>query len=363
MKIPFLDLEKVHYGIDADLKLAFSNVLKSNSFILGKKLEMFEQEFAEYCEVKHCIGVSNGLDALQLILRGYGIGEGCEVIVPSNTFIATWLAVSQTGAIPVAADPDEVTHNINPQKIESLVTSRTAAIIPVHLYGQPADMDPINAIAAKYGLLVIEDAAQAQGARYKGKRTGGLGHSAATSFYPGKNLGCLGDGGAILTSDASLARKVRQLRNYGSNVKYHHELLGYNSRLDELQASILTVKLKHLDYWNASRAHIAKQYSEGLKETGLILPIVPDFADPAWHLYVVRAERRDELQNHLSMKEISTVIHYPIPPHRQNCYNSSDFGDLPISEKLAREVLSLPIYPGIQENDIHYIIKSIKEMR
>lgn len=362
MNVPFLDLSHSHSEIEAELNEAFQNVLASNSFILGRELEAFESEFAQYCEVSHCVGVGNGLEALRLILIAHGIGPGCDVIVPGNTFIATWLAISQTGATPVPVEPVEGTHNIDPQRIEAVISKRARAIIPVHLYGQPADMDPINQIAIKHGLVVIEDAAQAQGARYKGRRAGSLGHAAATSFYPGKNLGCLGDGGAVLTNDPIVAKKVRQLRNYGSSIKYHHEVLGYNSRLDELQAAILRVKLKRLDAWNESRRMVACAYSERLGDLDLILPEVPSFADPVWHLYVVRTKQREEMQARLSSKGVGTIVHYPIPPHRQLCYKNQSWGDLPISAMLAEEVLSLPLYPGISEEAVDYVVDVLKTL-
>lgn len=359
MNVPFLDLSHSHGEINDELNEAFQRVLASNSFVMGRELESFESEFAQYCEVSHCVGVGNGLDALHLTLLAHGIGPGCEVIVPANTFIATWLAVSQTGATPIPVEPIERTHNIDPERIEAVISKRTRAIIPVHLYGHPADMDPINQIAIKHGLVVIEDAAQAQGARYKGKRTGSLGHAAATSFYPGKNLGCLGDGGAVLTNDPVIAKKVRQLRNYGSSIKYHHEVMGYNSRLDELQAAILRVKLKRLDDWNESRCKVASAYSERLCDLGLILPEVPGFADPVWHLYVVRSKQREEMQARLSSKGVGTIVHYPILPHRQLCYQSQSWSDLPISEMLAQEVLSLPLYPGISEEAVNYVVDTL----
>lgn len=360
MKVPFLDLSHSHLEVETELNDAFKRVLASSSFIMGSELEAFESEFAQYCEVPYCIGVGNGLEALQMLLRAYGIGPGCEVIVPANTFIATWLAVTQTGATPVPVEPIVGTHNIDPQQVEGAISERTSAIIPVHLYGQPADMDPINEIARKHGLVVIEDAAQAQGARYKGRRSGSLGHAAATSFYPGKNLGCLGDGGAVLTFDSAIASKVRKLRNYGSSIKYHHEVLGYNSRLDELQAAILRVKLRRLDCWNECRRTVAQVYSEKLRGTGLVLPEVPDFTDPVWHLYVVRTNQRDQTQALLSRKGIGSMVHYPIPPHRQLCYSDQEWVGLPISEMLAREVLSLPIYPGISEEAVDFVVQALK---
>jgi dTDP-4-amino-4,6-dideoxygalactose transaminase len=361
--VPFLDLARLHMPLRMQFDSAYHRVIDSGCFIMGPELEAFEAEFAAYCEVKHCIGVGNGLEALHLLLRAFGIGPGDEVIVPSNTFIATWLAVSECGATPIPVEPDIETFNINPKLIESAITSRTRAIIPVHLYGQPADIDPINSIAAKYDLIVIEDAAQAQGARYKGRKVGSLGHGAATSFYPGKNLGALGDGGAILTSDDAIADKVKKLRNYGSRIKYSHDMLGHNSRLDEIQAAFLRVKLSILDQWNAHRKDIAAQYSKRLIGLNLGLPKVPEFADPVWHLYVVRSQERDALQAQLEVKGISTVIHYPIPPHRQGCYLNYQHGSYPIADLLANEVLSLPISPAATNDEVEYIRESISELR
>lgn len=362
MIVPFLDLSLSHNELEADIREAFNRVLSSNSFIMGSELEAFESEFAEYCEVSHCIGVGNGLEALHLTLLAYDVGPGCEVIVPANTFIATWLAVSQTGAKPVPVEPLEATHNIDPKKIEAAITMRTRAIIPVHLYGHPADMDPINQIASKYDLAVIEDVAQAQGARYKGKRAGSLGHAAATSFYPGKNLGCLGDGGAVLTHDSIVAKKVRQLRNYGSSIKYHHEVMGYNSRLDELQAAILRAKLKRLDQWNENRRKVANEYTQRLSDLDLVLPQTSSFVEPVWYLYVVRSKQRQKLQSSLLSKGIGTMVHYPIPPHRQHCYAGQCCSNLPISEMLADEVLSLPIYPGISQDAVNCVVNAIKSL-
>lgn len=359
MKIPFLDLKPSHDEIEDELIAAMKSVLASGSFIMGTELNAFESEFSKYCEVDHCVGVGNGLEALHLLLRAYDIGPGNEVLVPSNTFIATWLAVTQTGATPVPIEPDIGTHNIDPARLEAAITSRTRAIIPVHLYGQPADMDPINQIAEKHGLIVIEDAAQAQGARYKGQRAGSLGHAAATSFYPGKNLGGLGDGGAVLTSDKAIAEKVRQLRNYGSSVKYQHDVLGYNSRLDELQAAILRVKLRKLDEWNDHRRKLARTYSEKLRNTEFVLPEIPAFADPVWHLYVVRTEQRTQLQAQLADKGIGTIVHYPTPPHRQVCYAGNKWSELPICELLADQVLSLPIYPSMSEKHLDFVVQTL----
>jgi dTDP-4-amino-4,6-dideoxygalactose transaminase len=359
-QVPFLDLQRIHREIREPLEAAFRRVLDSGWFIMGPELEAFEAEFAQYCEVKNCIGVGNGLDALRLLLQAYNIGPGDEVIVPANTFIATWLAVTECGAIPVPVEPDINTHNIDPALISSAITHRTRAIIPVHLYGQPANMDPINAIAATYGLLVIEDAAQAQGARYKGRRVGALGHAAATSFYPGKNLGALGDGGAVLTNDDALAGRIRQLRNYGSKVKYQHDVIGYNSRLDEMQAAFLRTKLSVLDHWNALRSRLAEKYTGQLKDAELGLPWVPGWAAPVWHLYVVRSSRRDALRAHLEKNGVSTVVHYPIPPHRQACYASYSGHHLPSTEMLASEVLSLPMSPFMTEREVALVVESVR---
>jgi dTDP-4-amino-4,6-dideoxygalactose transaminase len=358
--VPFLDLGKLHSSIRGELDAAYHRVMDSGNYIMGPELEAFEAEFARYSEVKHCIGVGNGLEALHLLLRAYDIGPGDEVIVPSNTFIATWLAVSECGATPIPVEPDPVTHNIDPALIGAAITSRTRAIMPVHLYGQPADMDPINALAAKHGLIVIEDAAQAQGARYKGRRAGSLGHAAGTSFYPGKNLGALGDGGAVLTNDDKIAEKVRQLRNYGSKVKYQHDIAGYNSRLDEMQAAFLRVKLSVLDQWNARRREIAQLYTRLLAGADIGLPAVPDYAEPVWHLYVVRSKQRDALRAHLERQGVSTVIHYPTPPHQQGCYRSLGLDGLPVAEMLANEVLSLPMSPMLTDEEIRYVVAQLR---
>jgi len=359
MQVPFVDLGSLHQFMRPALDEAYHRVMDSNCFIMGPELESFEAEFAHYCEVKHCIGVGNGFDALHLLLRAYQIGPGDEVIVPSNTFIATWLAVTQCGATPVPVEPNTASHNLEPGMIKNAITNRTRAIIPVHLYGQPADMDPINELATKHGLVVIEDAAQAQGARYRGRRTGSLGHAAATSFYPGKNLGALGDGGAILTDDDAIADKVKQLRNYGSKVKYEHGLLGYNSRLDEMQAAFLRVKIAVLDDGNTRRGEAASLYSKLLASTSLVLPCVPGYAESVWHLYVIRSKQRDALKAHLAQEGIATVIHYPIPPHQQACYRKLRGPNLPTAELLAGEVLSLPMSPQIKTTEIEYVANKI----
>ena len=365
MKIPFLDLKSINLAMEADLTAAFSRVLHSGWYVLGKEVDSFEQEFAAYCETDHAIGVSNGLDALHLILRAYDIGPGDEVIVPSNTFIASWLAITYAGARPVPVEPDEDTYNIDPKLIEAAITPRTRAIMAVHLYGQPADMDPIIAIAEKHGLKVIEDAAQAQGALYKGRKVGSLGDAAGFSFYPGKNLGALGDAGAVTTSDPDLADKLRVLVNYGSRVKYQHEVQGYNCRLDEMQAAFLRVKLQHLDRANTRRREVAELYSSGITTLEAKLPVVMDGTIPVWHLYVICDSDRDVLQRKLAEKGISTLIHYPIPPHLQPAYASMGYvkGDFPIAERIHQEVLSLPISSTTSAEEVAYIIAACDEIR
>lgn len=349
MQIPFLDVGAGYIELKPEIDSAIARVLNSGWYILGPEVEAFEAEYAAYCEAAHSVGVANGLDALHLALRAMEVGPGDEVIVPSNTYIATWLAVSQCGATPVPVEPVEATFNIDPDLIEAAVTPRTKVILPVHLYGQPADLDPILAIARKHGLKVLEDAAQAHGARYKGRRIGGHGDAVAWSFYPGKNLGALGDGGAVTTNDPELADRIRLLRNYGSRVKYVNDVQGYNSRLDPIQAAVLGIKLRHLDDWNNRRKGIAAQYLQGLAGTGLVLPHVPDWADPAWHLFVIRCPQRDPLQQRLTAAGIGTLIHYPIPPHRQQAYAGSGFaaGAFPIATRMADEMLSLPMGPQL----------------
>jgi dTDP-4-amino-4,6-dideoxygalactose transaminase len=336
--------------------------MSSGWYILGQEVEAFETEFASYCGVRHCIGVSNGLDALELILRGYGIGAGDEVIVPANTFIATWLAVSRAGAVPVPVEPNELTHTIKTDQVEKAISSRTRAVMPVHLYGQPADMDPIHELAQRYGLKVIEDAAQAHGARYRGQRAGSLGDAAGFSFYPGKNLGALGDGGAVVTDDAELAARLRLLRSYGSAVKYHHETKGFNARLDALQAAMLRVKLARLDDWNHRRREFAARYREGLSQSPLlVLPHVCYDVEPVWHLFVIRHPRRDDLQRHLFRAGVETLIHYPIPPHRSGAYADRGFkeGDFSITEQIAATVLSLPIGPHLTDGMQERVLEAV----
>jgi dTDP-4-amino-4,6-dideoxygalactose transaminase len=346
-----------------ELDAAYRRVMESGWYILGEEVEAFELEFAAYCEVKHCIGVGNGLEALHLILRGYEIGAGHEVIVPANTYIATWLAVSSAGATPIPAEPDPCTYNLDPQRIQAVVTPSTRAIMPVHLYGQPADMEPILEIGRQYGLKVIEDAAQAHGARYRGRLAGSLGDAAGFSFYPGKNLGALGDAGAIVTNDDGLADRVRMLRNYGSRVKYYNEMKGFNSRLDPLQAAFLNVKLKHLDEWNNRRKKIAQLYQSQLAGLpGVSVPAVLDGVEPVWHLYVVRHPRRADLQTALQQANIGTLIHYPVPPHLSGAYTERGWkaGDFPLTEQMANTVLSLPMGPHLLAAEVDYIVSVIR---
>lgn len=362
MTIPFLDLKSPYRELKNDLDAAYRRVMDSGWYILGAEVEAFESEFAKYCGVRHCIGVGNGLEALHLILRAYGIGKGAEVIVPANTYIATWLAVTYAGAIPVPVEPDDRTYNLNPANIEKAITRRTKAVIPVHLYGQPADMGSILDIAKNHGLKVIEDAAQAHGALYRGMRTGGLGDAAGFSFYPGKNLGAFGDGGAVTTNDDRLAEAVRSLRNYGSEKKYVNDSLGFNSRLDELQAALLRVKLKYLDAWNERRCRTALKYSDLLPRSNIVLPFVPEYAKPVWHLYVIFVKERNRFQNYLDERSIGTLIHYPIPPHLQKAYDDLGYkaGDFPITEKMADRSLSLPMGPHVSESQIEAITDAIR---
>lgn len=345
--ISFLDLKAVNDQYITEIEKAFHKVIKSGWYILGTEVELFEKEFAEYCGTEHCIGVANGLDALTIILKAYGIGEGDEVIVPSNTYIASILSVSANGAVPILVEPDIKSYNLDPNKIEEKITARTKAILAVHLYGQSADMNAINQIAEKYDLKVIEDAAQAHGAIYNGKRTGNLGNAAGFSFYPGKNLGALGDAGAITTNDGQLAEKIRALRNYGSHVKYENLYLGVNSRLDEIQAAILRIKLEKLDQDNEKRREVASFYLNHIKNSKIILPKVVncDCYSHVWHLFAVRTKEREKLQKYFTENGIQTLIHYPVPPHKQLAYKEWNDFSYPISEQIHKEELSLPISP------------------
>lgn len=361
MNVPFVSFRPVEKELDTQLRAAFARVFENSWYIEGKEDEAFEKAFAEYCGTKYCIGCGNGLDALVLTLRALDIGAGDEVIVPSNTFIATALAVTYVGAVPVFVEPDIRTYTIDPAKIEEKLTDKTKAIMPVHLYGQPCDMEPIMAIAKKHGLYVIEDCAQAHGATYKGQVIGSFGDAAGFSFYPGKNLGALGDAGAVVTDDEAIAAKVRALGNYGSDYKYHHIYKGCNSRLDELQAAFLSVKLPLMDKVNENRRATAKRYLEGITNPAIILPYVPEYAVPVWHLFAVRCDRRDELAEYLAQKGIGTNKHYPIPMHLQECYADLGIaaGSLPIAEEISRTELSLPMYYGMTDEQIQYVIDCI----
>ena len=359
--ISFLDLKKINLNHQTEIQSAMNQVLENGWYILGEQVKAFEEDFALYCQVKHCIGVGNGLDALHLIIRALDIKKDDEIIVPANTYIATWLAITYAGAVPVPVEPDQKTYNIAPDKIESVVTSRTRAILAVHLYGQTADMDPIMDIANRYGLYVIEDAAQAHGAQYKGNYAGSLGHAAGFSFYPGKNLGALGDAGAVTTNNDIIAEKIRLLRNYGSKIKYTNDVQGVNSRLDEIQAAILRVKLKYLDDENQMRKKWALYYTEHILNKDVIMPHVPETMTPAWHLFVIRHLQRNFLQQKLHKKGIGTLIHYPIPPHLSKAYQSLNFSKstFPLTEKLANEILSLPMGPHLNEADVEYVCSCI----
>jgi dTDP-4-amino-4,6-dideoxygalactose transaminase len=362
--IPFLDMKSPYQELKNELDDAYHRVMESGWYIMGKELDAFEREFAAYCGAKHCIGVGNGLEALHLILRAYGIGEGDEVIVPSNTYIATWLAVTYAGAIPVPVEPYSATYNLDPERVEAAITFRTRAILPVHLYGLLADIDPLLMLADKYHLKVIEDSAQAQGAHYKGRMSGNLGHASGFSFYPGKNLGALGDAGAVVTNDDNLAEQVRILRNYGSKVKYYNDIKGYNSRLDEMQAAFLRVKLKHLDEWNIRRRKVASNYLDSLAGLpDLILPFILDLTEPIWHIFPVRHPKRDELQKYLKNNGVDTLIHYPVPPHLSDAYKDLGYqeGAFPITESIAKTVLSIPMGPHLQLEDVAFVVDKIKD--
>jgi dTDP-4-amino-4,6-dideoxygalactose transaminase len=363
MKIPFLSFTYMNKEIGEGMSKAFEEVFESKWYVLGSQVEMFEKAYASFNQTKNCVGVSNGLDALFLSLKALGIGAGDEVIVPSNTYIATLLAISYVGAVPVLAEPRVDTFNIDPDAIETVITGRTKAIMPVHLYGQCCEMKRIMSIAEKNGLYVIEDNAQSHGSMWQGKLAGSFGHVNATSFYPGKNLGALGDAGAITTDDESLASQIRVLRNYGSGKKYFNEVIGYNMRLDELQAAFLSVKLPHLKKWIKQRQEIASWYNEALSPIAeIILPKTAKDATHVYHLYVIRINERDELQEFLAANGVGTLIHYPVPPHLQKAYAHLGYkkGDFPIAEKIANTCLSLPLWPGMQPEDVEFVKLSIQ---
>lgn len=363
MNIPFFSFEKRNQDIRAEALSAFEQFFDSSWYVLGKATTDFEANYAKYSQTAYSVGVGTGLDALHLALKALGIGKGDEVIVPSNTYIATVLAVSYTGATPVFVEPRLETANINPDLIEASITTRTRVIMPVHLYGQACEMDAIMATADKYGLYVVEDNAQAHGATYRGKRTGSFGQINATSFYPTKNIGALGEAGAITTDDATLAEKIRILRNYGSQKRYYNEVIGYNNRIDEFEAAFLNTVLRHIDDWTAQRREIATWYREKLADlSGVSLMDVSDGADSVYHLFVIQTKRRDELKAYLEAHGVGTQIHYPVPPHLQECYSHLGFkkGDFPITEELAETSLSLPIWPGMTEEMVGKVEIAIK---
>lgn len=364
MTVPFASFRPMHDELRQQLDQAYHKVVDSSHFILGAECKAFEEEFAAYCDAKYCVGVANGLDALFLILKAMDIGEGDEVIVPSNTFIATALAVSYTGATPVFVEPELKSYNMDPARLEAAITDQTKAVIAVHLQGRPADMDRILQITGKYGLKVMEDAAQAHGVRYKGKRVGTFGDAAGFSFYPGKNLGALGDGGAVVTNNRELADKVRAIGNYGSNQKYSHIYKGVNSRLDELQAAFLRVKLTQLDKWNEARTAIAKKYFAGIQNEKIVLPLKPD-ADfgHVYHVFVIRCQQRDALEKYLAEHGVGTVKHYPIPMHLQECYADLGYkrGDFPIAEEISDTIISLPMFYGMTQAQVQYVIDVINQ--
>ncbi len=364
IEVPFLDVGASYRELKQEYDEAYRRVMDSGWYILGQEVETFEAQFAAHCRTRHCIGAGSGLDALFLILRGYGIGPGDEVVVPAHTFIATWLAVSHTGATPVPVEPEDQSFQMDPARIDSAVTARTRAIVTVHLYGGIAGIDAIRELASRHGLLLIEDAAQAHGAAWKGAPAGSLGDAAGFSFYPAKNLGAFGDGGAVVTNDDALAGRVRAMRNYGSVGKYVHQFQGYNSRLDTLQAAFLQVRLKHLKAWNERRKLVAEAYLRGLENArGCQLPCVSNDVDPSWHLFVIRHAERDRLRRSLELRGIETSVHYPAPPHLSPAYSDRGFkpGDFPITERLADTVLSLPMGPHMREAQVERVIRALRE--
>lgn len=363
MKVPFLELKATYDELKDDLDAAYRRVMDSGWFIFGKELEAFEGAYAQAVGTRHCIGVANGLEALQLSLLAADIGAGDEVIVPSHAYIASWLAVSQVGATPVPSEPVDGSYSLDPANVEACLTTRTRAIMPVHLYGHVGDMDALQAIARKHRLVLVEDGAQSHGALCRGRQSGSLSDVAGISFYPTKNLGAFGDAGAVTTSDDVLAEKIRHLRNYGSKVRYHNEYKGMNSRLSELQAAFLRVKLAKLDEWNGRRSRLATRYNDGLRGVGdLVLHPAPIWSRPVWHLYVVRTARREALRSFLDARGIATQIHYPIPPHLSGAYRDHGWkrGSFPVAERYADELLSLPIGPHHTEGQVDYVIEVIR---
>ena len=362
MQINFLNMAETYRDFHDEIFDSVKKVIEKGIFILGDEVKEFEKEFAKYCNTKFCVTVSNGLDALQLTLRAWDIGEGDEVIVPAHTFIATWLAVSYTGAKPVPVEVDEKTYNVNINLIERAITPKTKAIIAVHLYGQPADIDPVINLAKKYNLKVLEDSAQAHGALYKNRKCGSLGDAAAFSFYPAKNLGAFGDGGCVTTNDEILTKKIKQLSNYGSDIKYIHNYKGFNCRLDEIQAAVLRIKLKYLNNQNIQRrAVVEKYYGLLMDNNNLILPYYIDTAIPVWHQFVILTEQRDSLRKYLLDNGIETIIHYPVPPHKQNAYMEYNNASFPVTEKISNSCLSLPISEKIKPAEQEYVVGKINE--
>lgn len=361
MRVPFLDLRASYLEVQAELDDAALRVLGSGQYIGGAEVEAFEAEFAEYLGVAHCVAVANGLEALQLGLLAAGVHAGAEVIVPAHTFVATWLAVTHCGAVPVPVDVDPMTCNLDPSAIEAAITHRTRAVVPVHLYGVPADLDAIAAVCAAHDVAMVEDAAQAHGALYRGRRIGGHGVAVCWSFYPGKNLGAFGDGGAITTDDPDVAARLRLLRNYGSPVRYVHEEAGFNSRLDPIQAAFLRVKLSRLDSWNLRRQRIARRYLQELPSSAVGLPSVPSSAEPVWHLFCIRHPARDRFRQALEAMGIETLIHYPIPPHLQRAYAGMGLqrGSYPVAERIAETVLSLPIGPAMTDAQVDAVVAAV----
>jgi len=360
-QIPFQDFRSAYEELQAELDEAYRRCMQSGWYVLGREVSAFEEEYASYCEASHCVGVGNGLEALHLSLRALGCGPGDEIIVPSNTYIATWLAVTQVGATPVPVEPNEKTFNLDPTRTGEAVSAKTKVILATNLYGQPCDYQALRTAAKRHGLIFMTDNAQAQGARYRGRRVGGLADVECHSFYPSKNLGAFGEAGAVTTNDPAVADQIRVLRNYGSRTRYHNEVAGYNSRLDELQAALLRVKLRHLDEWNRRRTALACLYQEGLQNSNCELPTAPAWAEPVWHLFVIRHPRRDILQERLTLRGIETIIHYPIPPHLSGAYRSPRWGvgSFPIAEKMANQVLSLPLGPHLAKESVQTVIDAV----
>lgn len=363
LQVPFVDLAAQYRSIASQIDEAISKVIRETDFILGREVRLFEEDFAQFCGAQYAIGVDSGTSALELALRAYDIGPGHEVITAANSFIASALGISHAGATPVLVDVDPETYTVDVAAIEKAITPRTKAIIPVHLYGQPADMDAILELARRHNLVVVEDACQAHGARYNGKRIGSLGHAAAFSFYPGKNLGAYGDGGAVVTNDRDIAKKLEMLRNYGQKEKYYHDFRGYNRRLDTLQAAVLRIKLQHLEKWNAARRQNAERYRLLLESSEVVTPVEAACAESVWHLYVVRVNQRDALKEHLAKRGISCGIHYPVPIHLQAAYRDLSYkpGDFPVTEDYAQRILSLPMYAELAPEMIRFVAQTVRE--